>query len=204
MMNNYGRPYRRGYPWTFSHLVLFIVFILPFSTYLFSRMPGPGESYTEYEIKAVLLGKFADFIEWPANSAFIRTNDSFVIAVIGETSIDKYLEKLFYANTIKEKKVIVIKVKRVEDIPECHILFIASSENNKLEEIIEFLNNKPILTIADTEGFADRGVQVNLVIRRSRTRFEINETALKNTGLSVSYLLLKSASEIIEPLKRRR
>jgi hypothetical protein len=71
-----------------------------------------------------------------------------------------------------------------------------------LEDVLERTNGKPILTIAESEGFAARGVLFNIVLSGESLQFEVNARALKESGLVVDSELLTLASFVEPPSSR--
>jgi hypothetical protein len=53
-----------------------------------------------------------------------------------------------------------------------------------------------VLTVADADGFARSGGMVAFVRENNKLRFEINESAAKQAGLSVSSRLLSVARQV--------
>ncbi|HLP60010.1 MAG TPA: YfiR family protein, partial [Candidatus Deferrimicrobium sp.] len=82
------------------------------------------------------------------------------------------------------------------DIPGCHILFVSRSMKNMLPQIVAVARQNPILTVADTEGFAKKGIYINIYIERQSPKYEINETALKLSNLKVRYQLFEWGKRI--------
>ena len=152
----------------------------------------------EYTIKAAFMGKFPQFIQWPDKSGMTDTSKPFVIGVIGEDPFGSILEKCYAGKNrkIKNKKVKIKYVKSLEEIPGCHLLFISRSVENDLLKILSITKNKPILTIGETQGFAQKGVHINFYISQKRIRFEINPLAIRESSLSVDSLLLEFAKTI--------
>jgi hypothetical protein len=74
---------------------------------------------------------------------------------------------------------------------ECHLLFIAESEKQRLHEILLKIVGKPILTVGDTSGFSSQGVIINFFLESDFVRFEINMSAAQEAGLKFSSKLLK-------------
>lgn len=147
----------------------------------------------EYEIKAALIGKFCQFVEWPANSEVLNTEIPFRIAVLGKHNFGKLLDELYDDKKIKSKHIKIIYANDLKKPPDCDLLFISSSVGSEIDNIINFYNNKPILLIADSKGFAERGVHINLYSQNDMIRFEINDKAVKKSGLQMSHLILKQA-----------
>jgi len=154
----------------------------------------------EYMVKAIYLGKFAQFIQWPEKSEMTDTSKSFVLGVIGENPFGSILEKVYSTGErkIKNKKVKIKYIRFWVEIPGCHLLFISKSVEKNLPKILSITKDKPILTIGETQGFAQKGVHINFYISGEKIRFEINPFAMREASLSVDSLLLEIA-RIIKP-----
>jgi len=153
-----------------------------------------------YVLKAVYLEKFSRFITWPEESLIDKPSEPFIISVIGETPLTKNLEQIYAIQEIKDKRVIIREIKHLNEIQGSHILFIAESEKKNIDKIIEITKQQPILTIGETEGFAEKGVLINFFETDNKLRFEINETAVLKSPLQMSFYLLNSA-RIVNPVE---
>ncbi|MGD2091099.1 MAG: YfiR family protein [Candidatus Aminicenantes bacterium] len=156
----------------------------------------------EYYRKAALFKVFSQYVKWPKDSDVNDRSKPFVIGVIGKNPFGSVLETAYSQpeNKIKDKQVEIRYISKIKEIESCHILFISKSIDNELEEILAITRGKPILTIAETKGFAERGVLFNLYIRRDEIRFEINALALRESRLIPSSQLL-SVAKIVGPLE---
>jgi hypothetical protein len=74
-----------------------------------------------------------------------------------------------------------------------HMVFIAGSERQQLPAILRQLDGHPVLTVAATDGFAESGVVLNLVVRDRKVRVEANTAAASRARLRVSAHLLRLA-----------
>ncbi len=153
---------------------------------------------SEYEVKAVFLERFTRFIEWPEGSSVYDTTKPFVLGIIGKNPFDSKLEELYSTQKIKAKEVEILEIKDLNEIARCQLLFVAKSVKKDLPDILNLTRDKPILTISDTEGFAERGVFINLISDGKRIRYEINEAAVRDSNFTMSYRLLKNA-KIVKP-----
>lgn len=171
----------------FLNIVLFLVLIGTVS----------GQSQ-ELIVKAAYLEKFALFTEWPSDD-FEDENSTFIIKVYENKEFYKIVKKFYSDHKIRERKVEVEFVKNVNEIKNCHALYITKTTLSKLKEILNYTKNKPILTVSDTKGYANQGVIINLVVIKNKVRFEINEKAIAPSGLVLSYHLLKFA-KIVDSL----
>ena len=155
----------------------------------------------EYYRKAALFRVFSQHIQWPKNSGVGDRSKPFVIGIIGKNPFDDILEKA-YSQTdikIKDKNVEIRYISKMQEIEGCHILFITKSVGKELAEIITITRKKPILTIAEKKGFAQKGVLFNLYISKGQIRFEINAVALRESGLIADSQLLSVARIVNMP-----
>ncbi len=148
---------------------------------------------SEYRVKAVFLERFTRFTEWPGESAINDTTKPFVISVIGKNPFGNLLEETYSSQKILNKNIEIRYISKIDQIEETNILFISKSKQKELSKILSYTKDKPILTVGDTKGFAKKGVMINFYLSSGKLRFEINETAVKESGLSMSYLLLQVA-----------
>lgn len=149
---------------------------------------------TEYEVKAAFLYNFMKFIEWPAESL---ANTTIIVGVLGEDPFGTAIDAI-QSKTIREKKLIIKRIKSFQDVKDCHILFISSSEKKHLSQIFEALKGLSILTVGDTEEFAQRGVIINFYLKEKKVHFEINVEAARRAGLKISSKLLNLAKIVHE------
>ncbi len=157
---------------------------------------------SEYTIKAVFLEHFTRFIEWPGSFGVADTSQPFYVAVIGENPFGSILDQIYSEQKIKNRSVEILYLSNPDEITDCHILFISSSNKEILPEVLSYTRHKPILTVGDTEGFAENGVLINFYLSGNRIKFEINEEAVHESGLIMSYRLL-SLARIVKQARER-
>jgi hypothetical protein len=170
--------------WLREYLMILCIVLIPISAVA---------QQSEYTIKAVFLEHFTRFIEWPESSDIADTSAPFFIAIIGENPFGSILDQIYTEQKIRNKKVEILFISTPDGIPDCHILFISSSNREILPEILSRTRNKPILTVSDTKGFAENGVLINFYLAGDKIKFEINEKAVHESGLVMSYRLLNLA-----------
>jgi hypothetical protein len=174
-------------------------------TSLLLLVRGPGlagqtAQAPEYQVKAVFLFNFAQFVDWPAD-AFPASDTPLVIGVLGDDPFGSVLDRTVRDERLGGRPFQVRRYQRVEEIKTCHILFISRSEENRPESIVAGLKNRPILTVSEVDGFAERGGMIRFVTDRNRIRLQINLTAAEAVHLTISSKLLRVA-EIITPTGR--
>jgi hypothetical protein len=155
----------------------------------------------EYYRKAALFKVFSQHIKWPENPGKNDRSKPFVIGLIGENPFGDILEKAYLQTKkkIKDKNVEIRFIEKMQEIEGCHILFISKSVGKEIEKIAAVTAKKPILTIAEKKGFAEKGVLFNLYISGGQIRFEINAVALRDSGLIVDSQLLSVARIVNMP-----
>ncbi|MDA3852823.1 MAG: YfiR family protein [Bacteroidales bacterium] len=163
---------------TYKILFLFLLYI--------------GSSYgqvSEYESKAAFIERFTRFVKWPSEIE----SQTFKMVVFGENPFNDALDELFEGTQIKNQNVELIYTDKIEDLNHVNLVYISSSEKSRVEEILIALSQKPILIIGDSNGFCKMGVHINMYVDDNYVRYEINQKALKESGIKVSSLLFASA-----------
>jgi hypothetical protein len=150
----------------------------------------------EYQLKAVFLFNFAEFVEWPTN-AFPAADSPLIIGVLGDDPFGAHLDTTVRGEKVNGRPLAVQRFRRVEDIAACHILFISRSESTRLEQILAGLKGRSILTVGDLDNFASRGGMIRFVTDKNKIRLRINLEAAKSANLTISSKLLRPA-EIVE------
>jgi hypothetical protein len=159
---------------------------------LAAAAPAQTSSTREYQVKAVFLFNFAQFVDWPP-AAFSDPQSPLVIGVLGKDPFDGALDDAVRGETVNARPLEVRRFKSVEEIRDCHVLFISGSESAHLDRILGALKGRNILTVGDTDGFAERGGMIRFVIEKNKVRFRINLDSAKAAGLTISSKLLRPA-----------
>jgi len=181
------------------HLSNYFIVAAQFAMLLFFSVSAASETMIEEDtLKAVYIEKFTRFVEWPKESEIGDTLKPFVIGTLGENSFDTTLRKIFSTRKIRDKKVVVRRISGMEEIADCHLLFISNISKEKLQTVLSSIKGRPILTVSDTESFATSGVLINFYVLNNKLRFEINERAVRESKLTFSYLLMQIA-RIVNP-----
>lgn len=175
------------------------IWLAAFALLFLSRpeLPAQTGGSKEYQIKAVFLFNFAQFVDWPSD-AFFETQTPLIIGVLGDDPFDSCLDETVRDEKVNGHPLAVQRFHRVEDIKACQILFISRSETKRLEQILGDLKGRSILTVGDIDGFARRGGMIQFANEQNKIRFKINAEAAKAADLTISSKLLHAA-EIVEP-----
>lgn len=145
-----------------------------------------------YQIKAAFLYNFAKFVEWPSGS-FADGNSPLVIGILGDDPFGSSLDQVVKGNTVGGRRICIKRFPRIRDVESCHILFVCSSESNRLARALESVKNSGVLTVSDIDRFAQRGGIVGFTMDDNKVGFEINVTTAQRSNLKISSKLLKLA-----------
>jgi hypothetical protein len=154
----------------------------------------------EYAVKAAFLYNFTKFVEWPP-SAFHDDSSSLRLCVLGEDPFGDILEAVT-EDAVDGRTLTVLRTDWMSDLAACQILFISRSERRKVTTILAAVRGAPVLTVADADGFLEKGGIINFILQGSKVRFEINQEVADQAGLKISSKLLRLASRVVVPSAR--
>jgi len=147
---------------------------------------------SEYQVKAVYLFNFLNFVDWP-EAVFAHPNSPMNLCILGEDPFDKVIDLTFEGKMVGQRRVIIHRLHDMGLDQACHLLFISASEVERMVGIVGSVHNKPILTIGDVKGFVNLNGMIQFVIVDNKIRFQVNRTAIKNASLYMSANLLRLA-----------
>jgi hypothetical protein len=151
----------------------------------------------ESQVKAVFLFNFAQFLGWPPQ-AFKGSQAPIVIGILGTDPFGPYLDELVRGERIGDRPMVVRRFRRVEDVTDCHILYISRSEAGALPRIVAQLKGRGVLTVGDIDGFTRQGGMVRFTTEEGKIHLRINVQAAQSAGLTISSRLLAHAA-IVSP-----
>ena len=154
-----------------------------------SNVYAQSQQLPEYEVKAAFIYKFTKFVDWPAQ-AFADSREPFSICVLGRDPFGNILDQIFSGKSVNGREPVIKRSDSIEELKGCHILFISSSGKKRVAEIIGVIQFPGILTIGDTDQFAQSGGVIGLHEQDKKIRIEINVEAAKRAGLTISSKLL--------------
>jgi hypothetical protein len=144
------------------------------------------------EVKAEMLYNIAKFIKWP-ESSFAKSDGQLVFTILGDDALAEALAANLSTRTVNGRPVFVRMVRRVQDAAGSQIVYIASSESSRMNEVLRAMEGSPSLTVADSTGFVALGGMVDFADANARIRFEINQARAEHAGLKISAKLLMLA-----------
>jgi hypothetical protein len=143
----------------------------------------------EYHLKAAFLRYVAKFVEWPND---VITDKKLNICVLGNVPYYKAINSI-NGKVVNALELNVLKVENTDATIEknCHILFVAKTEEENTTSIIEAIQNKPILSFGDMDNFAENGGDMNFYIMNNRLAIMINPPAIEKASLTISPRMMR-------------
>jgi hypothetical protein len=154
-----------------------------------------AQATREYDLKAAFLYNFAAFVDWPPH-AFPGENAPFVIGVLGTDPFGVVLDEMVRGELAKDRPLVVRRLTRVSDAPDCHILFISRSEAARLPEILRYCQERAVLTVSDLPGFVYSGGMIGFTTEGKRVLLHVNPHAAASAKLVISSKLLRVAYNV--------
>lgn len=153
-------------------------------------MPAFAADITEYELKAALLYKFAQFTTWRSLPA-----TEFTLCVLGENPFGDELDKLV------EKKLFQLPVKikhpaSAEAARPCQIAYLNPDGRRELAKWVGAFGILPILTISDAPDAWREEVMIVFTVEPNGVKFKINLTAARAAGFTLNAQMLRLAQEV--------
>ena len=153
---------------------------------------GQQAKVNEFQVKAAYLYNFGRFVEWPAPD----NNEAFEICVLGADPFGQTLDATLARETIDGKTVAAKRISKPQDVDSCRIVFISSSEEGHLKEVLAALDKASVLTVSDIPRFSERGGMIGFILDGNRVRFDVNLASAQGARLTLSSELLKVATNV--------
>ena len=156
----------------------------------------------EYRIKAAYLHKFLLFVKWP-DAVRTQPQKAF-IAVVGDSPFDDAFDEVVGQPVGPDgARLTVVNYATVGELVDAapaaryHLVFVAKAHRAHVPELLAALKDRPIVTVADHEGFLEAGGMINLVLHKNTVRWEINRDAFAKADLGVHSQLLRNAVRVV-------
>lgn len=131
---------------------------------------------------SIFIYNFSKYVKWPDDHG----SGKFIIGVYGSSAIEKDLIEMADSKRVNGMPIEIRRFKSVEGIQNCHILYVASSESAKLDQIVSTAGADPVLIVTDKPGLARQGAAINFVELDGKIKFELNQYNAESKGLKVA------------------
>jgi hypothetical protein len=152
----------------------------------------------EYDIKAVYLYHFSNYIEWPA-SDFHTESAPFVIGVFRTDPFGTALQRVARKKKVRGRPIELRLVDSVDEALECQILFIPKSVPlTEQNAVLRASMDHPVLTVGESSDFIARGGNVEFFLEGNKVRIAFGAEAARRGDLKVSPKLLTIAKIVTD------
>lgn len=144
----------------------------------------------ETDVKAAFIYNFTKFVEWPVSA--LPTGTPLLLCLLGHDQVSTRLYRL----QGREAQGRLLKVRAVDSLAEatgCHLLYVTGDVADQPARLLQHLNNAPVLTVSDHQGFAAQGGMIELFVESSRVQFSINLVPAQAAGLQINARMLQLA-----------
>lgn len=149
----------------------------------------------EYQVKALFLYNFANFVEWPVD-AFESANEDIAMCLYGDVPFGIFLDAVD-GTLIGDRELNVHRTLEFEEIKKgCHILFVGRDEQKRIQTFWDQIQHIYVLSIGEAAGFAEHGGIVNIMRTTDQVQFEINISNAVDRGLFIGSDILSLARDI--------
>lgn len=159
----------------------------------FCMRPVHATTEEDQLFKAAFIYNFAKFTHWP-DDAWQKQTQTIELCAIGQ---DKLTDKLLTLNEqLLRDRVLKVRKTGLVEVTDCHIIYISLSHKTKYRGLLTKLQDKPVLTVAQFNGFAKSGGIIELHNKGGQTEIIINLQSANRANISLSSRLLILANII--------
>ncbi|MDD2366928.1 MAG: YfiR family protein [Desulfuromonadaceae bacterium] len=146
-------------------------------------------------IRAAIVYNIAKYVTWPTTGK--NSNSNFIIGILANNSTVQSWRNL-NGKTIYGRTVEVRRIVDLEELSQCQLIFIDTSEKKNLTRILAIASDYPVLTISEIEDFSRYGGMIALSVINNHMAFSINLKRARSVNLALSSNILKLATEVIK------
>lgn len=150
----------------------------------------------EYQMKAAFLFHFAQFVDWPPET-FNAADSPLTYCTVGEDLFHGALDSALNGKKFGSRPFRVQHFKKVQEVQGCQVLFIGIAEKESTLAALANLQSTPVLTVGESERFAQDGGMIGFCVEENKVRFDINLAAAEHARLRISARLLALAKTVI-------
>ena len=151
----------------------------------------PSRAALEYQIKATFLYTVAKFVDWPPEK--LEENSPILVGIYGKDPFGDIIDQALQGKTVNGRALVIRRLAGLEQVSQCHILFVSSAEKKHLAQIFGAVGDGGVMTVGEIANFAEQGGMVNFVVRENSVGLEINVSAAERGRIKISSKLLRLA-----------
>ncbi len=135
-----------------------------------------------HEIHAAMLYNFIKYVQWPTEGE----GGEFVVGVMGEDDVFNTLKTWYDGKPKGSKKYVIKKLSSAAEAGTCQVVYLGKGKSKELENIMNSITGKSVLTITDGNGLGKKGSCINFKVVDGKLKFELNQATVSAQNLKVS------------------
>jgi hypothetical protein len=147
-----------------------------------------AQELDERAIRVAYVFNLTKYVEWP------RASNELVVGFVGDGPMGEALEKMLAGKTSDSRLIRVVLSPNEEDLDRCDVIYVASASPKRVQETLDRLRNKSVLTVGDTESFPKSGGMIGLVKVGQQVQMIVNLDAVQRARLKISSRVLNLAT----------
>ena len=147
----------------------------------------------EYQVKAAYVYNFAKFVEWPASDSLSNVT----VCIYGKDPFEGFLDQAVAGKLVHGLPIVVKRLSAVEEIwDQCQVLFLGSMSGARIQSALSRVQGHSVVTIGESDSFAETGGMIGLVVEHGRIQFDINLAQVAAAHLKISSRLVELGSVV--------
>jgi len=118
-----------------GHVMLILGIVVCTAVWSGQAAPADVTVAREYQVKAIFLYNFAQFVTWPT-AAFPDARMPITIGILGDDPFGPFLEDAVRGEVIDGRSLTIKRFKGVEEALDSHMLFVSKSERGRLGQML--------------------------------------------------------------------
>jgi hypothetical protein len=148
------------------------------------------------KVEAAFLRNFARYVSWPPR-AFADEQAPWTVCVLGEDRFGDSLPDTLKGHTEQGRYFEIRRAETLDELPNCHILFVAVASAVQRRTTLRRLKDKPVLTVGNADDFLSEGGVIRLV-PGERMEMSVNLDQARSASLGIPTKLLEVSQYVVE------
>jgi hypothetical protein len=140
------------------------------------------------DIRSAFVYRLANLASW--NNL---TGSHFVIGILGDGNVSIPPDKAIGGKPVK-----IIDLRSAAEAINCNLVFIGDDQEKQVAGLLGTVKGRNVLTFSASEGFADKGSMINLIVADGKVQFEVNQTAIQTSGVQLNSQVFAVAKRVIK------
>ena len=162
-----------------------------------ARAAAEPSEFQEYEVKATFLFHLAKFVEWPDAP---QGSNRFELCVVGNDPFGSLID-FFQGRDVHGRELVVTRLTTRSPLDTCNLAFVDATETEREISLLARARLARVLTVGESVQFTRHGGIVRFFVYENQVHLEINATAAKASGLSISGKLMSLADVVHHPVE---